>query len=138
MDGLVNTLTFIQNNWSNFIILAAIIFVLYNRIKSFAKLSKEEKVDAALAIIQKELLKFMSEAEIDWKDYKKSGLLKKSDVITKIYNQFPILKEYLDQDELIQTISDMIDEGMNEMNEIINGIGKEETTEDTNDVVVTE
>ena len=32
----------------------------------------------------------MSNAEITWSDYAKSGEIKKSEVISKIYSEFPI------------------------------------------------
>lgn len=129
MNGLSNTLEFIQENWSNILlIITAIVTVIY-RVISFNKLSKQQKVEAILTIVKSELLKFMSEAEIDWKEYEKSGLLKKSDVITKIYDKFPLLKEYLDQDTLIQTISNMIDSGMTEMNKIVNGVEPDKLAE---------
>lgn len=122
MNGINNTLNFIFENWSNLVFIAAFLFILINRVRSFFALSKEDQVEAALKVVRTQLLKFMSEAEINWKDFEKSGAIKKSEVITRIYQEFPILKEYVDQDTLIQTIVDMINEGMAEMNKIINGI----------------
>ena len=69
-----------------------------------------------------ELLQLMSNAEITWSDYAKSGEIKKSEVISKIYSEFPILKEYINQDELIEIISKMIDDEMDNLNKAINGI----------------
>lgn len=138
MTGIVNTLSFIEHNWSNIVLIAAILFVLCKKIASFLSLSKEEKVEAAYAVIREQLLKYMCEAEINWKDYKKSGLLKKSEVITKIYTQFPILKDYISQEDLIADLTEMIDSCMEDMNTIINGMNKEETTQTENEEVVME
>lgn len=126
MNGLTNTLNFIQENWSNVLLILTAVITVICRIVSISKLSKTQKVEAILTIVKSELLKFMSEAEIDWKEYEKSGLLKKSDVITKIYDKFPLLKEYLDQETLIKRISDMIELGMQEMNKVVNGVDPEQ------------
>lgn len=130
MNGLSNTLSFIQENWTNILLVITVIITVIYRVFSFTKLSKEQKVQAILTIVKSELLKFMSEAEIDWKEYEKSGLLKKSDVITKIYDKFPLLKEYLDQETLIQKISDMIENGMIEMNKVVNGVDPDKLAEE--------
>lgn len=119
MQGLKNTINFIIENWSNIIILACLIYGIILRVKKFHKLSEEEKVDAALTIVNKQLLKWMSDAELQWSDIKKSGELKKSEVITKIYDEFPNLKEFVDQDKLLQTISNMIDENMAQLNKVL-------------------
>jgi len=136
MEGIVKTLTFIHDNWTNIVLIFAIAFVIYKRVSAFLSLSKEEKIDAAYRIIKEELLKYMCEAEVNWQAFEKAGLLKKSEVITKIYQQFPILNEYVDQETLIKDISDMIKECMVEMNRIINGIGAETVKEPTEEIVM--
>ena len=130
MKGISNTLFFIQENWSNIIFIFSIILVCCDKVRDYVKLSKEDRVEATLVIIKEELLKLMSEAELDWKHIQKSGELKKSQVIKKIYEQFPNLNEYVDQDELIERISNMIDEGMEKMNAIINNIEVEPVIEE--------
>jgi len=59
---------------------------------------------------------------LKWDNYKKAGELKKSAVIQKVYDQFPVLKTYKNQDELIKMIETMIDEQLVEVNRIINEI----------------
>ena len=82
-------------------------------------MNEEQRVQAALKVISEELMKMMCQAEIQWKDYKKSGELKRSQVIKDIYNQFPFLSKYMDQDKLVQTIYDMIDKQMDAMNKLM-------------------
>ena len=82
-------------------------------------MNEEQRVQAALKVISEELMKMMVQAEIQWKDYKKSGELKRSQVIKDIYNQFPFLSRYMDQDKLVQTIYEMIDKQMDNMNELM-------------------
>lgn len=126
IDGINNFLRFINDNWTSIVVFVGLFLAVATKVRNYLNLSKEEKINEALKIIKKELLQLMSNAEITWSDYAKSGEIKKSEVITKIYSEFPILKEYINQDELIEIISKMIDEEMVNLNKAINGI-------DTND-----
>lgn len=120
MEAIKNTITLIQENWTNILIVISFVIVAAKKVIEYIKMSKEERVEAALKIIKSELLKIMADAEIEWEEYKKSGEIKKSQVITEIYNKFPFLKDYIDQDELIQRITEMIDEEKEKMDKIIN------------------
>jgi hypothetical protein len=127
MTALLNLITDINNYWTYLVIVIALVVLGTQEIKKYKNLSTQEKIDAALAVVKKEVLKMMSKAEIDWEEYKKSGELKKSQVITDIYTQFPILSEYVNQDELIEKIEALIEEEMGKMNQIINEESSEET-----------
>ena len=96
-----------------------VIIMAVTTVYRLRKMSKEERLEAILKIVKTQLLKFMGEAEVQWEAYKKSGALKKSQVIQKIYEQFPLLKEYIDQDTLIQKISDMIEDEMENLNKVL-------------------
>lgn len=122
--GIKNFLSLINDNWTLIIIIIGLILMLKKKIQSFLKMSEEEKIDATLSVIKKELLKLMADAEIYWEEYVKSGELKKSQVINKIYEKYPFLATYIDQDSLIKRIEDMIEDEMGNLNEIINGIQK--------------
>lgn len=122
MEGINNTINLITQNWSTIVAIIGLCFLGYVEVKKYLKMSDEEKVQAALKAIKPQLIKLMSEAEIRWNDYKKSGELKKATVIQKIYEQFPMLKTYKSQEELIKMLEDMIDEQMKNMNKIINDI----------------
>lgn len=126
VEGLQNTLKIFTDNWSNILIIFSILLIAVRKVKEYIKMSKEEQVEAALKIIKEELLKLMSDAEIEWEEFKKSGEIKKSQVITEIYSRFPFLKEYIDQEELIRRISLMIEEEKSKMDKIINNDDKKE------------
>ena len=125
MEGLSNTLQFIQNNWSNIIVIFFILIIIITKVLNYFNLSNEGKVEIALNIVKNELLKLMCEAEVKWAKYKKSGELKKSYVISEIYDRYPVLSDYINQDELIEKITNMIDENMDKMNKIINNINND-------------
>lgn len=120
MTGIANFLSFINNYWIDILVVAALIYFVYKKIVAFIKLSDEEKIEALLAVIKKEILNYMSEAEIDWKDVEKSGAIKKSQVISKIYEKYPELSKIINQEKLIAQIEIIIEQTMTEMNDILN------------------
>ena len=119
---------FLDSAWSIFLVLLGIFIFLYNKITNYMKLTKEQKVEAALKVVKAELLKLMSDAEIEWQDFNKSGEIKKSQVISEIYKKFPFLAEYISQDELTEKIGEMIEEQKAKMDEIINNVTVEDVT----------
>ena len=86
----------------------------------FKSLSSEDKIKVILRIVKAEILKYMSDAEVEWKDYEKSGIIKKSQVISKIYEKYPTLADYVDQEWLICQIEKIIEDNMNNMNSVLN------------------
>lgn len=119
MNGINNFANLIQGQWTNILVVIAIVAGLIRSIINHSTMNEEQRVQAALKVISEELMKMMVQAEIQWKDYKKSGELKRSQVIKDIYNQFPFLSRYMDQEKLVQTIYDMIDKQMDNMNELM-------------------
>lgn len=125
LTAVENFLKFINNNWTTIIIIIGLLIALYEKIMKYLKLSKQEKVETTLKIVKEEMLKRMSDAELEWKGYKDSGQLKKSQVIAEIYQEHPELKKYVNQDELIKMIEHIIDDNMAGMNKVINNIDPE-------------
>lgn len=119
LNGIMNFLKFINDNWTMIIIIIGLIISLYMKIKNYLKLSNEEKVALAKEQIRDIMLSLVSKAELDWSEYKKSGSIKRSQVIDAIYAQYPILREVVDQEELLAWIDRVIDEALEEVHKII-------------------
>ena len=122
---VLQLLTKLVNYIPEIVIIAVGIFGVFKSYLKVSKLSKEQKVEAALKVVKEEVLSLMSNAEIEWKGYKKSGALKRSKVLTDIYTQFPYLATYIDQDTLCQKIYDMIETEMENMKNIMSENKKE-------------
>ena len=120
VEKIITMLEFVNNNWGFFMILLALIFSIYVKVKGFIKLTPEQKIDIAKKAIKENILAYISDSEKTWLDYKKTGQVKRSEVISKIYNDYPILKEYINQEELIEFIDSLIDESLPEVNKIFN------------------
>ena len=110
-----NALNFIKdaleaanNYWTLVVVIIGLSIALYEKIKKYLQTSKEEKIEMAKTALKENLLKYMADAEIEWSSYEKSGEIKRAQVISKIYEDYPILKEYINQEELIKYIDDEI------------------------------
>ena len=93
MEGIKNTLIIIEENWTNILIVLSCLFAIYRKVKKYINMNNEEKEkekeelkEETLKIVKTVLLKLMSEAEIEWNDFEKSGSIKRSQVIKELYN----------------------------------------------------
>ena len=119
LNKIIEFLSFANNYWTLIIVIIGLGYALYEKIKKYAETSKTEKIEMARAALKENLLKYMADAEIEWSSYKKAGEIKRSQVIAKIYQDYPILKEYVDQDELIKFIDEQIDSLKTEIDNVI-------------------
>ena len=51
--------------------------------------------------------------------WNKAGKIKRSEVITQIYDKYPVLKEVLNQEELVAYIDAEIDNALKNLEEVI-------------------
>ena len=119
MDGLLNFLKLIEENWTTILAIATLLFAIYMKVKSavnkWLKMTDEERqketeeqIKKAKQAIANYILSLVAQAEIDWAD-KGLGPIKRAQVIEKIYKDYPILLEVVDQQELMRFIDDHID-----------------------------
>lgn len=109
MIAIKNFLDLVTNNWTTIIVVIGLCIALYEKIKSYMALSKNEKIQLAKDNIDKVILDLMTNAELYFAQYAKAGKIKRSEVIRKIYEMYPILSEYKNQDELIEYIDNKIE-----------------------------
>lgn len=127
LTGLKNFLELINQNWTLITVIIGLGILIYKKIKSYLSLSEQEKVDLALKQIRITALKMVTDAELSWEDYKKSGAIKRAEVIEEIFEKYPILEKATDQETLIETLDNIIDEALVEMRKVI----EENTKTDT-------
>lgn len=118
MEGIKNFLTFINENWMNIIVIFGLIVGLYQKIKNYIKLTNEEKIELAKKQIQEYMLKLVSDAEENYEAWEEAGSIKRSEVITRIFKEYPILSKVADQDELIKWIDEQIDAALPTLREL--------------------
>lgn len=119
LDGIKNFLQVINNNWTTIAVIIGLSIAAGKKIVDFAKKSTEEKIAIAKQHVKEAVLRMVTEAEIDFEEWNKAGSIKRSQVITEIFEEYPILSKVIDQDELIAWIDELIDNALVTLREVI-------------------
>lgn len=119
LDGLKNFLSFMNDNWTTIVVIISLFIALYQKIRSFISKSNEEKIASAKAQIKEIVLKLITDAEIDYEHWNKTGSIKRSQVIQKIFEEYPILAKAVDQKAVIAWIDEFIDESLKELRKVL-------------------
>lgn len=120
--GVHNLLNLIEQNWTLIIIVVGLGIKVSKDIKAYIELSEQEKIDLALANLKEIMVVWCTEAEIGWSEYKKSGSVKRAEVINRIFQEYPILLKVTNQEQLIETIDNLIDEALVEVRKLVDSI----------------
>lgn len=118
LEGIKNFLHFLNDNWTMIATILLLIAVLVKKICDFVNKSNEEKIAIVKKQIQQSMLKFVTEAEIDYQEWISAGAIKRSQVVNQIYEKYPILSRITDQEELIKWVDEMIDKSLDIMRDI--------------------
>ena len=116
--GVKNFLELINQNWTLITVVIGLAVLAIKRIKNYLSLSEQEKIDLALKQIRVTALKMVTDAECAYEDWVKAGAIKRSEVINEIFEKHPILNKVTDQETLIKTLDDIIDDALKEMRKI--------------------
>lgn len=118
LKGLQNFLMFINDNWTAILVCIGLIIALVQKIKSYASLSTDEKIEIAKKQISERILKLISDAEENYQAWVSAGEIKRSEVIAKIYDDYPVLSKVVDQEKLIEWIDEQIDTALPTLREL--------------------
>jgi type I restriction enzyme S subunit len=118
-EKIVSFLELINQNWTLITVIIGLGILVFKRIKSYLSLSEQEKITLALKQIRVTALKMVTDAECVYEDWVKAGAIKRSEVINEIFEKYPILNKVTDQEVLIKTLDDIIDDALVEMRKII-------------------
>lgn len=117
MSLIKNTLELIVEHWSDIIIIIGLLLVIGRKIKTYMSKSNDEKIELAWNLLSEKMLGFVSEAEVEWGS--ETEKIKRSVVIDKVFEQFPILAEITDRETVIKKVDELIDEALVEMRKIL-------------------
>jgi predicted GTPase len=128
MIAIENFLNYLSENWLTLLVCIGLTFTLVKMITRYLSLDTNERIGIAKKQIKEAMLKLITEAEIDFEEWNKSGKIKRSQVITKIYEKYPIISKAISQDDIIAWIDKEIDNSLVTLREIIkeNKIDKKE------------
>lgn len=112
MEWLKNTLQWINDNYSLLITIIVLLISIYRKTKSFFNKSKEEQVRLIKTEIRQRILKMVTDAEEYYDNWSKAGEIKRSQVISEIFTEYPELSKVVDQTEIIEWIDKEIDDAL--------------------------
>ena len=119
INGIKNFLELINNNWTTIMVVCGLCVSLYYKIMQFIKLSDDEKINQTKTVIKNVMLSLVSDAELNYSDWNKSGAIKRAEVLNRIFTDYPILNKVTDKEKLISEINSMLDDSLKEMRNII-------------------
>ena len=122
MDALIgvkNFLSFLNDNWTLIIVIAGLCVALGRKVKSYISLSNDEKIEIAKTQISESILKMITDAEKDYDDWVNAGAIKRSQVIKKIFEEYPILNNMTNQEEVIKWIDTEINNALKTLRTIV-------------------
>lgn len=119
LNGIKNFLSLINDNWTTILVIIGLALALWKKIESYSKLSTDKKIEIAKKQISENILKLITQAEKDYAEWEKAGSIKRSEVISEIYKEYPILAKVVNQEELVKWIDEQIDLALPELRKII-------------------
>ncbi|SCX76561.1 hypothetical protein [Ruminococcus sp. YE282] len=119
LNGIQNFLQFINDNWTAIFIIISLIIAIVQKARSYFNKSNIEKIEVAKKQISQVVLKLITEAELDYTEWQKSGSIKRSQVIQKIFADYPILAKAADQEKIIEFIDEAINSSLKELRNIV-------------------
>ncbi len=127
LNGIKNFLSLINDNWTTILVIVGLALALWKKIESYSKLSTEKKIEIAKKQISENILKLITQAEKDYAEWEKAGSIKRSEVISEIYKEYPILAKVVNQEELVKWIDEQIDNALPTLRDIIKQNEKDKT-----------
>lgn len=127
LNGIKNFLSLINDNWTTILVIIGLALALWKKIESYSKLSTEKKIEIAKQQISENILKLITQAEKDYAEWEKAGSIKRSEVISEIYKEYPILAKVVNQEELVKWIDEQIDNALPTLRDIIKQNEKDKT-----------
>ena len=119
LNGIKNFLSLINDNWTTILVIVGLALALWKKIESYSKLSTDKKIEIAKKQISENILKLITQAEKDYAEWEKAGRIKRSEVISEIYKEYPILAKVVNQEELVKWIDEQIDNALPTLRDII-------------------
>ena len=125
MEAIQKFMNFIMENWTAIFAVIVICIAVYQQVQVFLRKSKEEQqaiimeqIEIAKEQVREIMLKLVTEAEKDYREWIKAGEIKRAQVIDAVFEKYPILLMVTNQQELIQWMDDTIDEALKKMRKI--------------------
>ena len=140
MKSIQSLLQWLIDNWASIVTCLILLYGIYSKAtkeyyawKAASEEEKEKKIReaeekaiiAARAALKEFVLALVSKAEIDWNDLgSKLGPIKRAQVISEIYKQYPIFEKVSNQKELLNYIDNLIDNALEVVREKVRNVSE--------------
>ena len=125
MTGIERFISYLSENWVMLLVLTGALISISRLVSKYLALDNAEKIETVKRLIKEIMLKMITEAEIDFEEWNKSGSIKRSKVIAEIYDKYPILSKAASQEEVIAFIDGEINSSLKTLREILKENKKE-------------
>ena len=95
-----------------------LVIIIIRKAAAHFSLPKEEQIKIAKAQISHIMLRLVTEAECDYREWVKAGSIKRAQVIDEVFAMYPILSHVTNQEEIIAWIDEEINKALKEMRKI--------------------
>lgn len=119
MNGIKNFLMMLDTHWVDILVIIGLVIGIMKKIESYLSLTTDEKITIAKTQISEAMLKMITTAEVDFEKWNQSGSIKRSQVITQVFNDYPILSKAVNQEEIIAWIDEQINESLKTLRKIV-------------------
>ena len=125
MEAIQKFMNFVAENWTAIFAVIVIGIAIYQQVQAFLRKTKEEQqaiimeqIEIAKEQVREIMLKLVTEAEKDYREWIKAGEIKRAQVIDAVFEKYPILLMVTNQAELIEWMDKTIDEALKKMRKI--------------------
>lgn len=129
MVAIQRILNFLNENWLTILACIGLIIGIVKKTVAYFSKSDAERIEIAKKQITESMLKMISDAELNWSDWVKAGSIKRSEVIKRIFDEYPILSKVVEQEQLVAWIDEKIDESLKTLRDVVS----EQSTEKNGD-----
>ena len=119
MTAFKNFLQIINDNWTTILVIIGLTISIVKKTMDYFSKSDAERVEIAKKQIAESMLKMISDAEVNWNDWMAAGSIKRSEVIKRVFDEYPILSKVADQEELVAWIDAQINESLKTLREVV-------------------
>lgn len=119
MTAFKNFLQIINDNWTTILVVIGLIISIVKKTMDYFSKSNAERVEIAKRQIVESMLKMISDAEVNWNDWMAAGSIKRSEVIKRVFDEYPILSKVANQEELIAWLDDQINASLKTLREVV-------------------
>lgn len=118
LTGIQNVLEYINNNWTAIVIILGLATAIVKKAREFFQKSEDERIEIAKKQVVEVMLMLITNAETDYFEWVEAGAIKRSQVINRVFEMYPVLSKVTNQEELIAWIDDVIDDSLEIMRDI--------------------